>query len=343
MSNKNIKNIVKRLLYILFVLIGLSVLIFILARIMPGDPVRMALGARAPESVIQETIKEHHLDKPIYIQYYYWFKDVLHGNFGRSWVTRGPVIEDIRRFAPATLELIFYTALVSAIFGLLFGTIAGYNSNTWKDNILRVQAYIGTSTPEFVWAIVLMWIFGGIFKILPVMGRLSEGIIPPPSITNFYTIDALIAGDFPVFVDAIKHLIIPVISLSMKAIAETARVIRSNIVANIEKDYITSVKSYGIPIRLILYKYLLKPSIIPATSVFALRVVQFLATAFIVESVFNWPGLSRYGMNALLNKDLNAIVAVVLLTGLLFVIANTIADLIISRLDPRISLMGGEH
>jgi peptide/nickel transport system permease protein len=336
-----IKTIGKRFFYLLFVLLGLSIVIFVMARIMPGDPVRMTLGARAPDWVVQKTIEENHLNDPLYKQYYYWFKGILHGNFGFSWVTRRPVIEDIKIFFPASLELIMYTVILIGIFGLLFGAISAWNSNSWMDTIFRIQTYIGISVPPFIFAILFMVIFATVLKVLPSMGRLSQGVVPPPAITHLITIDALLAGDFPVFFDAIKHLIIPVISLSMKPVVEVARLTRASMIENLEKDYITSARSYGIPDRLIMLKYLLKPSIIPTISYFGLCSVQLFANAFIIEDIFNWPGFARYGMIALLNKDLNSIIAVVLVIGLLFIISSIIVDVTNQWLDPRISIREG--
>jgi len=339
--NRTTKTILKRFAYLLIVLLGLSMLIFTLARIMPGDPVRMALGARAPEWVVQRAIEENHLDKPIYVQYYYWFKGILKGDLGFSWVTRRPVIEDIKIFFPATLELVLYTDILILFLGLLFGAIAGFYSNTWKDTLLRMLAYLGISAPPFIFAIVLMVVFGGFFKILPTMGRVSEDFVSPPVITHFVTIDSLIAGDFSTFFDTIKHFIIPVVSLSLKPIAEMARITRAGIIENIEKDYITAAKSYGVSQKVVMSKYLLKPSIIPAISLFGLVSVQLFPHAFIIEGLLNWPGLSRYGMEGLLNKDLNSIIAVVLVVGLLFIISSIVVDFITGWLDPRINIREG--
>ncbi len=336
-----VKYIGKRVFYLLFVLLGLSMIIFAMARIMPGEPVRMALGGRAPEWVVQKAIEEHHLDEPIYKQYYYWFRGILHGDFGTSWVTGRSVLEDVKIFFPASFELILYSIVLVAVFGITLGAFTGWNNNTWFDNIFRFITYIGISVPPFVFAILFLVIFGMILKILPSMGRLSQNIIPPPEITHLLTIDALLAGNLPIFFDALKHLSIPVISLAIKSIIEIARLTRTGVIENLKKDYITSAKSYGIPNRLIISKYLLKPSIIPTLSILGMLTAQLMVTAFVIESVFNWPGLSRYGMNALLNKDLNAIIAVILIVGLFFIISNVIIDIIVRWLDPRITIREG--
>lgn len=340
---KKIKAIVKRTIYSLLVLIGLSIIIFTMARMMPGDPVRMALGARAPEWVVQKMKEASHLDKPIYIQYYFWIKNTLRGDLGVSWLTRRPVIEDIKIFFPASLELVLYTAIFMGILGITLGTLAGWYTDTWVDNIVRVIAYIGVVTPSFALAIFLMLLFSYVLKIFPTIGRLSPGITPPPVITNLITIDALIAGRFDVFFDALKHLVLPMVSLAMLRVSSMARLTRSGIVDTLKKDYIAAERSYGISERIIMFKYLLKPSVIPAISIFGLSCAQLFANGFLVETIFNWPGISRYGMDALLNKDLNAIVAVVLIIGTLFIIVNIIIDWVVTWLDPRIQIRVGSE
>lgn len=338
MNIQNLKLIAKRFFYLSAVLLGLSMIIFVLARIMPGDPIRMALGARAPEWVVQKAIEENHLDKPVHIQYYYWFKGILKGDFGFSWLTRRPVIEDIKIFYPATFELVMYVAIITAFFGLLFGVFSALGSKDWIDSIFRMITYVGVSIPPFVFAIFLMFIFSYVFNLLPAMGRLSQGFNAPPKITHLITIDALLDGNFPLFVDSIKHLTIPVLSLSMKPMVSIARITRSSMLDNLKKDYIITARTYGIPNSIIMFKYLLKPSIIPSITLFSLTLVQLFADAFIIENLFNWPGMSRYGMNALLNKDLNSIIAVILVVGLMFVIANLITDVVASYLDPRVNI-----
>jgi peptide/nickel transport system permease protein len=158
-------------------------------------------------------------------------------------------------------------------------------------------------------------------------------------VTRFFTIDALIAGRFDIFVDALKHLIMPGCALAMGAVAQESRITRSGIVENLRKDYITSAVSHGIPEKVITFKYLLKPSLIPTITIMALDIAVMVGGAFLIETIFNWPGFSRYGTTAILRKDLNAIVAVVLVIGIIFALANIIADLIVNYLDPRIRLI----
>jgi peptide/nickel transport system permease protein len=326
----------RRFLYSILVLFGLSILIFTLARLLPGDPARLALGPRAPEDVVQRYREQLHLDQPIYIQYFYWLNDVIHFSLGQSLVTFRDVSDDIREFLPATLELILFSGIILVIGALILGVISGRRPGSIVDNAMRLFAYVGISIPSFVWAIIFQLVFAYWLNLLPAVGRISDNVIPPPRVTGFMTIDSLLAGNLPAFIDSIEHLILPATALAIGPIAQDARILRANLIENIGKDYVLNFKSHGIPETTIYFKYALKPSLIPVIAVMGLDIASLLGNAFLVELIFNWPGLSRYGINAMLRKDLNAIVGVTLVIGVIFIIANLIVDLIIYYLDPRI-------
>jgi len=328
----------KRLALSLFVLFGLSILIFTISRVLPGDPVRMALGSRAPQWAVDNLREQMHLNDPLYAQYYYWLAGAVRGDFGQSLFTRRAVIEDVREFLPATMELALFAGVIMAIFGILLGAVSGRYSNTWIDNSVRIFSYIGIVTPSFVFAILFLLLFGYLLNVLPTMGRLSPWIARPPVITGMVSLDALLSGNFSAFGDAIRHLILPAVSLALGGMAQEARITRSTISDNLRKDYIASAKGFGVPDRLIMFKYLLKPSLIPTVSILGLDFASLIGNAFLVELIFNWPGFSRYGIHAMLNKDLNAVSAVVMVLGVVFIIVNIVVDLIVAWLDPRIRL-----
>lgn len=330
--------VLKRVAHSIYVLIGLSMLIFTIGRAVPGDPARMALGARAPEEVVERLRETMRLGEPLPMQYYYWVRDALQGDLGNSLVTRRPVLQDVAEFLPATMELVLFAGIIMAIFGILFGAISAYYANRWVDNVVRVFAYMGIVTPPFVFAIFFILLFAYVLDILPVMGRLSPGITPPPTITGMIMLDSLITGNFDVALNGLKHVILPGVALSLAGLSQQARITRSSMTDNLGKDYIAAERAQGIPGRVIMFKYLLKPSLIPGVSILGLDFAMLLSNAFLVELVFNWPGLSRYGMNAMLSKDLNAVIAVIMILGLLIVIVNVIVDLVVAYLDPRIRL-----
>ncbi|HDI11798.1 MAG TPA: ABC transporter permease [Candidatus Acetothermia bacterium] len=332
------KFLVKRLLFSAFVLLGLSILIFLISRVLPGDPVRMALGPRAPEWAVQQLREQMHLDKPLPVQYYYWLSGALRGDLGQSLFTRRAVIDDIKEFLPATMELALFAGLIMAVFGILFGAIAGRYSNTWIDNVVRIFSYIGVVTPSFVFAILFLLLFGYLLGWFPTAGRLSPWIQPPPVITGMVTLDSLITRNWAALGDALWHMVLPAVALALGGMAQEARITRATISDNLKKDYIASAKGFGVPERLVMLKYLLKPSLIPTVSILGLDFASLLGNAFLVELIFNWPGFSRYGINAMLRKDLNAIAAVVMVLGVVFVTVNILVDLVVAWLDPRIRL-----
>lgn len=335
-----LRYLIKRLFQGIFVIVGISIFIFILSRIVPGDPARMALGPRATEASVQQLREEMHLDKSVPEQYKYWATGVLHGDFGNSVNTKRPVIEDVKEFLPATIELVLYSGFLLVVVSVILGLLAARYKDTWVDGTIRFIAYIGIAIPAFVLAIILLLVFGLKWQFIPVLGRLSPEIIPPAIVTGSMLIDSLIAGNFAAVGNALQHLLLPSIALSLGGLMQESRLLRSSLSENMGKEYISVAKGYGIPFNVIMKKYLLKPSFIPVVSVMGLDLAALMGNAFLVEQIYNWPGLSRYGLNAMLTKDLNAISAVILIIGILFLGINIIVDLIIAALDPRIRLGG---
>jgi peptide/nickel transport system permease protein len=330
--------IVRRIIYSVFVLLGLSMVIFLIARAMPGDPARMAVGARAPQWVVDRLREQMHLNQPLVVQYGYWLGDAIRGDFGLSLITQRPVTTDIREFFPASLELVLFSGVLSALGGIGLGIISARYKDTWIDNAVRLFSYAGIVTPSFVIAILAILIFGFTLNWLPIIGRVSEKVPVPQVVTGLITIDSLLAGQFKTFLDAMWHLILPSLALAMGSIAQEARITRSTMADNLGKDYIASARALGIPERVVMGRFLLKPSLIPTVSILGLDIASTFSIAFLVELIFNWPGLARYGMTAMLNKDLNAISAVILVLGAVFVTVNILVDIIVAQLDPRIRL-----
>ncbi len=322
----------------IFVLLGLSMVIFFIARIMPGDPARVAVGARAEDWVVDNLREQMHLNDPLYVQYAYWLGDALRGDFGVSLVTRRGVAEDISEFFPASLELALFSLVITAGLGIGLGTLSAWHKDKLIDNVVRVISYMGVVTPSFVFAILFLLLFGYLLDWLPTIGRLSDDIARPPAVTGFMTLDTLLAGDFKAFLDALQHLILPALALAMGSMAQEARITRATMSDNLTKDYIASARALGVSEWFVMSRFLLKPSLIPTISILGLDFAGGISNAFLVELIFNWPGLSRYGMNAILRKDLNAISGVILVLGIVFIVVNILVDIIVARLDPRIGL-----
>jgi peptide/nickel transport system permease protein len=301
----------------------------------------MAVGARAPQWVVDRLREQMHLNQPLPVQYFYWLKDALHGDFGLSLVTQRSVTSDVLEFFPASLELVLFSGLMAAIGGIGLGVVSARYKDTWIDNVVRIFSYAGIVTPSFILAILFVLLFGWVLHWFPILGRLSEQTPTPPLHTGLMTIDALLAGRFDTFVDALRHLILPALALAMGSIAQEARITRSSMADNMSKDYIASARALGVPERNVMGRLLLKPSLIPTISILGLDIASTFSNAFLVELIFNWPGLGRYGMTSMLHKDLNSISAVILVLGAVFIVVNIIVDIVVTQLDPRIRLQAG--
>ena len=330
-----LKYVLKRLLQSIIVLLGLSVLIFCIARVIPGDTATMALGSTASEEAKENYREQHHLNDPLPIQYMYWIRDAVQGNFGNSTQTKRAVSDDIADFLPATLELILFAAVLEIVCGIGLGVACARRSGGILDNTIRVTSYLGIATPSYVWAIFFMLIFCFWIPILPTIGRISSGMPKISTITGFYIIDGLLTGNPAVSWDAFKHLIMPGTALALTGIAQSARITRSSMLDNMSKDFVGAEISSGIPMKKVMLQYVLRPSATPSVSIIALDIAAMLGNAFVVEQVFSYPGISKYCLNAILNKDLNAIVGVVMVIGVAFLVVNILVDIISGFLDPR--------
>lgn len=328
--------VLKRIGLIFFTLFGLSLFVFLLSRLIPGNPARWAVGPSAPEELVQEMERRLNLDKPIYAQYVLWLGDVLRGDFGYSVYSRRSTTTDLLEFLPVTLELVVLSMIFIVIGTLVFGAIAGRWAYKWPDTLVRGFAYIGIAMPTFGWAIILQFIFAWQLGWFPLKGIFSSDAIRPPRITGFVFLDCLITGNFAGALDYLWHLALPALAVALPNIAQGARLLRTGIVENINKDYILLAVSHGLPERVLMSKYLLKPSVIPTVSVLGMTVAALIVNTFPVEMVFNIPGLSKYAITVLLWKDLNPIVAVVLVVGLFYAIMNLLTDIVVAYLDPRV-------
>ena len=338
MSFREIKFIGKRLLHSIFVLFGLSILVFTIASLVPTDIGHATLGSQASDEAIEKLLNDYHLNEPLPVQYWYWITGFFHGDLGRSLVTKRPVIVDIKEFLPATLELGLVSLVFSLILGQVLGVLAAKYHNSPIDHISRLVAYSGVVTPAFIFGILFMLIFSYWLDIFPTLGRLSANLDPPATITGFYILDALLTGNFKVALDATWHIILPAFSLSLSAVAQESRITRASMLDNIRKSYVRVARANAIPESVIMFKYVLKPSLIPTVAVMGMDFACVLTNAFLIELVFLWPGFSRYGVNAMLEGDLFAISAVVLILSITFILMNLIVDIVTSLLDPRISI-----
>src|SRR6185312_10198393 len=257
----------------------------------PGDPARIALGPNATAEQVASLREKLYLDRSLAVQYGYFVNDLVHGDLGVSLYTNHPVTTDIAQFLPATLELIFVAGLMMVGFGLPLGVLSARYRNSWVDNVVRL--------------VTLMLLFAFYLPLFPIAGRISDTITVPP-VTNFLFIDTLLARNPAAFANAVWHVLLPAFALALAGIGQAARLTRSNMAETYDRPFIEMARSYGFPEWKIANHYAFRPSMIPSLTIIGLDFAAMLGNAFLVEAVFAWPGLSRYGVAVILRKDLNA-------------------------------------
>ncbi len=331
----------KRAITLLFVLFGLAILIFVIARIVPGDPARIALGPLASAEQVEKLQNDMGLNDPYLVQLWTYLSGLAQGDLGKSLLTSRPVMDDIRGALPATFELVVFTIIVQIVVSIPLGVVAAIYRNTWIDNVLRVFSLIGVVTPGFVLAIILQLTAAHYFGFFPVTGRLDPSIDFSADITGLLIIDGILSGRFDVVLDAFRHLFLPSIALAAAGIGQVMRITRTAMIEVASRDFVEASRAYGIPERVVTFRYMLRVASVAPLTILGLEFASLIGNAFIVEFVFSWPGIASYGVRTILQKDLNAVIGVVLVSGVFFVVANLTIDLLLGILDPRHRIRAG--
>ncbi len=332
--------LVRRILWSLLVLAGLSMVIFTIARWVPGDPARLALGPRASQEQVQALQERLGLNKPMVEQYGLFVAGLARGDLGYSLLTERPVNHDIRDTFAATFELVLFTITLAFLFGMPMGVAAAYWKDRWPDNVVRLVALFSAVAPAFFLALLLQILAGYVLHVLPTTGRLPHGMDFTASITGLLTIDSLLLGRPDVFVQAVRHLLLPSLALSSATLGQIALTTRSSMIDVSSQDYIEASRAFGVPERVQIFKYMLRPSFVPPMTILGLAFASLIGSAFVVELVFSWPGMAAYGVRAIMQKDLNAVMGVVMVSGVFFVAVNLAIDVMVGVVDPRVRVRG---
>jgi peptide/nickel transport system permease protein len=326
----------RRVLSILITLIGLLLATFLVARVVPIDPVLAVVGDRASAETYARTRSELGLDRPLYVQFYRYVALVAQGDFGRSVLTRNLVTTDIARFLPATIELATLATLIGVALGIPLGVVAAARHGRWPDHVIRVVGLMGYSVPVFWLGMMALLVFYADLGWAAGPGRLDivyEDTLPP--VTGLLLVDSLLAGDGAIFRSALAHLLLPGGVLGYFSLAYVSRMTRSLMLDQLGQEYIVTARAKGLHERRVLWRHALPNAMVPLVTVIALSYASLLEGSVLTETVFAWPGIGSYLTNSLLNIDMNAVLGGTLTVGVIFIAVNQASDALYRRLDPR--------
>jgi peptide/nickel transport system permease protein len=332
-----VRLIVRRLLFLMLVMVGLSLITFTISRVIPADPARMMLGPRASKAQIDKQREALGLNDPYPEQYVDYVWNALHGDFGMSTSTRREVADDLKRYLPGTIEVGLYAFLLATAIGIPLGVASAVKRDSLIDHVSRFISITGLALPVFWLALMVQFLFYGKLNILPDGQRLPSGVDPPRAITSMYTIDSLLAGDLGLFWTSVQHLILPVVVLAYGSLAVVTRMVRGGMLDVLNQDYIRTARAKGLANRSVINRHALKNALLPTVTQLGLQVGLLLSGAFLVEIIFSWPGIGRYSVDAIRTVDYNAIMATTLVVAVIFVLMNLVVDILYLFLDPRIS------
>jgi ABC-type dipeptide/oligopeptide/nickel transport system permease component len=325
--------ILTRLAWLVPTLAGLVAVVFFISRIIPADPAALLAGETASRAQIELLRHKLGLDQPLIVQLVDYYRQLLSGDLGTSLFTTRPVWEDLSARLPATIELTVAAMVVSVVLGIPLGVIAALYRNSFIDHLLRVVAVAGLAVASFWLALLLQLLFAMDLRWLPLQGRITG--FPPPAITGFYVVDALMEGNFARLGNVLAPLTLPALTLGFPALATVVRFTRAGVLETLQRSFVTYQRAMGIPAALIVWKYVLRNSLISTVTQIGLLFGILLAGAVVIETVFQWPGIGAYAFEAILQSDYAAVMGFTVYAGIVFGVVNLIVDIGHAALDPR--------
>lgn len=318
------------------VLMGVSVLTFFIAHVVPADPVLVALGEHAREDQIQAYRRAYGLDRPVGVQYLIYIRRLLTGDFGISIRTRRPVAEDLREFFPATVELGGAAWAVALLLGIPAGILSALYKDRIFDHLSRIGALMGASMPVFWLGLLLLGTFYYRLRWLPGPGRMDVSAIPPPSRTGLLLVDGILAGDGAAWWNALRHLVLPALTLGLFSTAVIARMTRSAMLEVLYQDYIRTARAKGLARVRVVLRHALRNAMIPTLTIVGISFGNLLGGAVLTETIFAWPGLGRYATTSAISLDFPAVMGVTIVAAVIYTAVNLVIDLLYAKLDPRV-------
>lgn len=319
-------------------LLGLTLVTFLIGRVMPIDPVIAIAGDHAPPDVIAAVRQQLGLDKPLFVQFWIYLTHLAHGDLGRSVMTTHQVTEDIARYFPATLELATFAIIIAVIVGVPLGVLAASRQGSRFDHVIRVISLTGQSVPVFVLGLLCLLVFYVKLGIAPGTGQVDvvyDGMVPP--VTGMLVIDSALDGQWDVFQNAFAHLLQPGLVLAYFSMAYITRMTRAFMIEALSEEFVTTARAKGLSARRVLWRHAFGNISVRLITVLALAYAGLLEGAVVTETVFSWPGLGLYLTVSLLNADMNAVLGATLVVGLVYLLLNLIADMLYRLLDPRVT------
>jgi len=332
--------VLRRLAALVLLGIGITFVAFILTQLVPSNAAATNLGEQAagdPAAVAAFNHK-YGLDRPLPVRYGIYLEHLAQGDLGQSALTHDAVTHDLGQFIPATAELAVYSVLIASFFGVGFGVLAAMRRNRPADHVLRVVSLSGISMPTFWIALVALYV--GFYRLgwFPGADRLDPGVTPPPSVTRLYSIDALLAGDWSLFAQALHHLVLPALVLAAFNVSLLTRYTRSAVLEVAGNDYVRAARAKGLPERVVVVRYILRAALPSVVTVLGLVFANVLTGAVLVEKIFSWPGIGQYAYQAAVNLDVPAVAGVSLFVAVVYITINFIVDVLYGVIDPRIRI-----
>jgi len=328
--------VIRRLVLLVPQVLGVTTIVFFLIRLLPGDPAYMIAGSLATKDVIASVRRQLGLDRPIWDQYIIYLDRVAHGDLGKSWLTSSQVTQDILQRMPATLELITLALILAFCIALPLGMLTALRPGTVIDRLASAYGMLAGAMPDFWWALFLVFILFGKLRVVPApIGRLDIALVPPPQVTGFYTVDSIIAGDWPVFWSALAHLALPTFTLAFVYAGPILKMARSTMSQALLGNFVQYARASGLPGHVVA-RYALRNALLPVITMTGITYGYLIGGAVLIEQIFAWGGLGQYAVQAITSSDYMAVSGVVLTTTMFSLLVYLAVDLIYLAVDPRI-------
>ena len=335
-----LRTIVRRLIAVPLLLLGVITVAFFLSHMTKGDPLAAIVGERQmnnPE-IVAAAKARWGLDRPLPEQYLVYVGNLVTGDLGTSFRTKRPVAQDLKERLPATLELVIAAMIVGVLGGVTLGVAAAHYRDRSADHAARVAALLGSSVPVFWSGLLMLYVFSVVLGVLPGPGRLDPRLTAPPGITGFYTVDALLAGDGPAFLDALRRLVLPATVLGWAVLGIITRLVRASMLDVLGQDYILAARAKGAGERRVLFNHALRNAMVPTLTIIGFSFAYLITGAVLTEAVFSWPGIGSYAVDAARSLDYPAIMGVTIIGGAAFLLTNLATDIAYVLVDPRVKL-----